>query len=128
MKRLLKLLNHNTMLYPTSFWRHTAMLVINMKYVWKFCACVCNSNVFRVFGAMPGSEEASTLEASKTPNRYCSFGLAVFWTVLLRKWILAFYYVLCTFCKKKGLIEWEGSGTPQEAERTVRTVEVSVLS
>jgi serine/threonine-protein phosphatase 2A regulatory subunit B len=27
------------------------------------------SNVFRVFGAMPGSEEASTLEASKTPNR-----------------------------------------------------------
>jgi serine/threonine-protein phosphatase 2A regulatory subunit B len=30
---------------------------------------MCNSNVFRVFGAMPGSEEASTLEASKTPNR-----------------------------------------------------------
>ncbi|KAH9531232.1 hypothetical protein CY35_19G026600 [Sphagnum magellanicum] len=27
------------------------------------------SNVFRVFGAMPSSEEASTLEASKTPNR-----------------------------------------------------------
>ncbi|KAG0556649.1 hypothetical protein M758_11G067800 [Ceratodon purpureus] len=27
------------------------------------------SNLFRVFGATPGSEEASTLEASKTPNR-----------------------------------------------------------
>jgi len=28
------------------------------------------SNLFRVFGASPGSEEASTLEASKSPNRY----------------------------------------------------------
>ncbi|GAQ80853.1 Serine/threonine protein phosphatase 2A regulatory subunit [Klebsormidium nitens] len=27
------------------------------------------SNLFRVFGAAPGSEEASTLEATKTPNR-----------------------------------------------------------
>jgi len=28
------------------------------------------SNLFRVFGASPGSEEASTLEASKSPNMY----------------------------------------------------------
>lgn len=34
--------------------------------------CPCCSNLFRVFGATPGSEEASTLEASKTPNR-CVF-------------------------------------------------------
>eukprot|EP00246_Nothoceros_aenigmaticus_P012050 TRINITY_DN3560_c0_g1_i1.p1 TRINITY_DN3560_c0_g1~~TRINITY_DN3560_c0_g1_i1.p1 ORF type:complete len:272 (-),score=36.41 TRINITY_DN3560_c0_g1_i1:770-1480(-) len=27
------------------------------------------SNLFRVFGAVPGSEEATTLEASKSPNR-----------------------------------------------------------
>ena len=31
---------------------------------------VVNSNLFRVFGTTPGSEEASTLEASRSPNRY----------------------------------------------------------
>lgn len=28
------------------------------------------SNLFRVFGATPENEEASTLEASKSPNKY----------------------------------------------------------
>ena len=37
------------------------------KVVWN---CLFFSNLFRVFGASPGSEEASTLEASKSPNRY----------------------------------------------------------
>lgn len=34
---------------------------------------LCHSNLFRVFGTSSGSEEASTLESSKTPNRYYSF-------------------------------------------------------
>jgi hypothetical protein len=48
-----------------------------------------------VFGAMPSSEEASTLEASKTPNRYCkSFSSSVVvWTVWFRRKVIDFSYM-----------------------------------
>ena len=54
---------------------------------------VVNSNLFRVFGTTPGSEEASTLEASRSPNRYILINIYSFWwnkisLSLLKSWLI----------------------------------------
>jgi hypothetical protein len=57
------------------------LILPHLIYCFVLFVCVCSScpssscfpplcsNLFRVFGAAPGSEEASILEATKTPNR-----------------------------------------------------------
>ena len=47
-----------------------------MRFVW---ICLIYSKLFRVFGASPGSEEASPLEASKTPR--LQTGMFLHWDV-----------------------------------------------
>ena len=47
-----------------------------------------NSNLFRVFGTTPGSEEASTLEANRSPNR--------FWIHIYLGVFISYFHKECT--------------------------------